>query len=196
MKRTEILNAFIDKYEYKKYLEIGTQKNVNFSQINIEKAGVDPDPNAQATFTMTSDYFFDQLSEKIKFDIIFIDGLHISPQLYKDIINSLDHLSDNGTIVCHDCNPIKEIEQLVPAVTGRWNGDVWKDIVRLRQERDDLEIFTIDTDEGCCVIRKSNKVYRKLDIKNIDLTYTNFDIHRKEWVNLISVDKFITYLNK
>ena len=196
MKRTEILNAFIDKYDYESYLEIGTQRNVNFNQINIDKVGVDPDPSAQATFTMTSDYFFDQLSEKVKYDIVFIDGLHISPQLYKDIINSLDHLSDNGTIVCHDCNPIKEIEQRVPMETGRWNGDVWKDIVRLRQERDDLEIFTIDADEGCCVIRKSDKTYPKLDINNLELTYANFDIHRKEWVNLISVDEFMNYLNE
>jgi predicted O-methyltransferase YrrM len=38
-----------------------------------------------------------------KFDIVFVDGLHIEEQSTKDIHNALKVLNENGTIVVHDC---------------------------------------------------------------------------------------------
>ena len=61
---------------------------------------------------MTSDEFFEQNKEK--FDIVFIDGLHHSEQVYKDILNSLNILNEDGTIICHDMNPTEEFRQIVP----------------------------------------------------------------------------------
>ena len=52
---------------------------------------------------MTSDAFF--LQNKQLFDLIFIDGLHHSHQVLRDINNALRWLSPSGTIVLHDCNP-------------------------------------------------------------------------------------------
>ena len=48
----------------------------------------------------TSDEFFKN-NTKI-FDIIYIDGFHEAPQVYKDICNSWHCLNKNGIIICDD----------------------------------------------------------------------------------------------
>ena len=75
MGKIEIINKLISEKGYMSYLEIGVgKKRVCFKQIVcFQKASVDPD--AKATFKMTSDAFFE--ANKEKFDIIFIDGLHL-----------------------------------------------------------------------------------------------------------------------
>ena len=192
--RTRIINSIISKYNYKKYLEIGVWKtDRHFDKIVAEyKIGADPgyEGISEATHTMTSDEFFEQNNEM--FDIIFVDGLHESKQVYTDIINSLKFLNEGGTIVCHDMNPIKEQHQIVPdprkvcprkgKLTGTWNGDCWKAFVQLRMERDDLEMYAIDTDHGLGIIRRGSR--EKLE--EVELTYDNFDKNRVEWLNLIS----------
>ena len=79
-------------------------------KINIKyKVGVDPCLEAhdrEPTFKLTSDDFF--AKNKETFDIIFIDGLHESEQVERDINNSLLCLNQGGYIVCHDINPTKE----------------------------------------------------------------------------------------
>ena len=188
MTRTDIIQSYIDKYGYKTYVEIGTQNNKNFNNIKVEsKIGVDPDVKANATYCMTSDAFFSMIQDDT-FDCYFIDGLHHAEQVYKDIINAINHLSDGGTIICHDMNPQKEIEQRVPRETKRWNGDCWKAWVRLRSERKDLEMFVVDADEGCGVIKIGKQ--KTLNIPNSDLLYEDLDKNRVKWLNLISEDEF------
>ncbi len=108
--RTDIINFFMKKFMYETYLEIGVRDvNLNFNKIIAnEKIGVDPNMN-DVQFTMTSDVFF--MQNKKMFDLIFIDGLHESGQVYRDIHNSLNALNVGGTIIMHDCNPTKEIIQ-------------------------------------------------------------------------------------
>ena len=89
--RTKIINWIINNRNYKRYLEIGVyDPNKNFNKIKIPfKISVDPGKEglSEATYTLTSDEFFKQNTEK--YDIIFIDGLHESEQVYRDIMNSL-----------------------------------------------------------------------------------------------------------
>jgi hypothetical protein len=183
MKKHDIINKYIRKYGYTDYLEIGVRHGITYNNIECDnKVGIDPNSNFDKM--IDSDSFFSSLDKK--FDIVFIDGLHTDEQLEKDILNSLDHLTENGTIVCHDCNPQSEISQRVPRETKHWNGSCWKAIVRLRRDRDDLEVFTINTDEGCAVIRRGKQ--KTLSIKS-DLTYQNLEKNRIEWLNLITNEK-------
>ena len=62
-------------------------------------------------YIQESDDYFSSLDKTIKYDLIFIDGLHLEHQVDKDINNSLNHLSENGVIIIHDCNPITERRQ-------------------------------------------------------------------------------------
>jgi hypothetical protein len=192
MTRTEIINSLIQKYNYKSYLEIGvntpSQPGYNWIGVKIPtKHGVDP--NVKTTFQMTSDEFFEKHIAQ-KYDIIFIDGLHIFEQVYKDILNSLNNLNDSGTIVVHDCNPVFEITQRRVRASDAWHGDVWKAILKLKVEKKDIEVCTVDTDEGCGIIRKGSQAL--LDVGNSSNIY-NFSFlerNRQKVLNLVSINSF------
>ena len=85
---------------------------------------------------MTSDEYFLKIKDTgVKFDIIFIDGLHLDYQVDLDLKNSLKHLSQNGFIIMHDCNPPTKFHQrenyeLKNQKTPYWNGRL--DLVKLR----------------------------------------------------------------
>jgi predicted O-methyltransferase YrrM len=86
MTRTEIIQKFINQINAKKYLEIGMGSGINFHTIECDyKVCVDPTPTEPVTYTLTSDDFFIQNNET--FDVVFIDGLHMSEQVYLDILN-------------------------------------------------------------------------------------------------------------
>jgi hypothetical protein len=192
MTRTELINNLIEKNNYTNYLEIGVnspaQPGYNWAGIKIPvKHGVDP--NVDTTFRMTSDEFFEN-SINQKYDIIFIDGLHIFEQVYKDIINSVNALNDNGIIVVHDCNPVTEITQRRIRVSDAWHGDVWKAIVKLRVENPELDICTVDTDEGCGIIKKGKQELLVVNNNTDIYDYSFLERNRKYALNLISVNEF------
>ena len=102
--RSEIIKKIIDKKKYESYLELGCDKDSNFSKIKIKnKIGVDS--KLGGTLKMTSDEFFE--NNEIYFDCIFIDALHIYEQVRKDILNSVKFLNAHGIIIIHDCLPKK-----------------------------------------------------------------------------------------
>lgn len=188
MNRTEIIQLLIDKVGAENYLEIGIGPGVNFSNIKCKnKISVDPYPHVPVTLTMTSDAFFE--ANKEKFDVIFIDGLHSSDQVYRDIMNSLDVLNDGGFIVCHDMSPYTERMQRYPQEFQgeEWTGDCWKAWVKLKSERTDLNMYVVDTDYGCGIITKDKQ--ETIEITE-ELTWEFLEKNRKEILNLISVDEF------
>ena len=187
--RTNVINYFITKYGYKSYLEIGVYDvNINFNKIIAEdKIGVDPNSAIGLEFTMRSDDFFKQNNKT--FDIIFIDGLHESSQVYRDIVNSINVLNNGGTIILHDCNPTEEaIQQVPPIQGGDWTGDCWKAFVRFRTETQDYNMFVINIDYGVGVIKKSVKKL-PMFIVNEPLIYYNLDKNRIKWLNLIEANE-------
>lgn len=190
--RTEIINRLIKKYDYKTYLEIGVREaRQNFNQIYCEqKEAVDPAPRIPCTYVMTSDKFF--VENKKKYDLIFIDGDHHDEQVRKDIENSLKILNVNGTIVMHDCSPQSKFQQRETyEFEGKfpsWNGTVWKSFARLRCERDDLEMYCVNADHGCGIIRVGKQT--KFEPKPDSYTWEYLEEHREQLLNLITVDKF------
>lgn len=187
MFRQDIINKIIQKYDYKSYLEIGVASpDATFNKINVAyKVSVDPRTDYQYTYNLTSDDFF--RANKENFDCIFIDGLHHSEQVYRDIKNSLKILNEGGTIVCHDMNPPSEASQIVPQAAGEWCGDCWKAWMNLRFRHSDLSMFVVNTDYGVGIIRKG---FQKRVPLSFDLSYANFDKNRKEWLNLVTVEEF------
>jgi len=196
MKRFDILNFLIKKNNYKSFLEIGTQAKINFNNVKIDKkVCVDPDNNVGANYPITSDEFFKINNEN--FDIIFIDGLHHADVVYRDIINSLKILNENGTIVVHDVIPASHNAQVIPMEkaynlgTIPWNGDVWKAWIKIRTERKDLSMRVVNTDHGCGIIKPVR--YGEGDyLDNYCNGYYKYDeFIIKNNLNLISVDEFV-----
>lgn len=188
MNRTQLIQDIINTLKYKSYLEIGCQYDVNFSKIKVpNKVGVDP--TSGGTHRMTSDEFFVQNSQM--FDIVFIDGLHLSEQVDKDIANSLKFLNPNGTIVLHDCNPDREELQRKYMVVAEWTGDVWKSIVKQRANLS-VDCCVGDFDYGCGVIRvRENSDPIKI---GDTLTWTNLVINRQQWLRLKSYADILDWI--
>lgn len=194
--RYDILNMLIKKYGFKTYLEIGVAEGDTFRQIVCEeKTSVDPLQRGATTCQMTSDEFFASLPPDRKFDIIFVDGLHIYEQCYTDIENSVRHLSDNGFVLCHDMNPInKWVCRRFPAEgeTGPWTGDVYKAFVKFRCNYLNYSCCLLyDCDWGVGVIRKG--IGRKIICDADNLAYDDFANNKNYLMNCISVYDFVKH---
>ena len=185
--RWDLIEYLIKKYNYTNYLEIGCDRDQLFSKVKIQnKIGVDP--FSGGTVRKTSDKFF--LENNEKFDIVFIDGLHIYSQVKKDILNSVQCLKPNGIVLVHDCMPDSIGKQAVPRYKMQWNGDVWKAIVDLRQH-DNLEIFTCEIDQGIGIIsNKKNSSILKLDIPINKIKFKDYYYNYKEYMRVINLNEF------
>ena len=99
--RVSFITAATQKFSDCRYLEIGCDNNICFKSIPVmNKIGVDPDRGGN--IKDTSDNFFK--NNKNRFDVIFIDGLHIYEQCRRDVINSLKVLDKNRYIFLRTIN--------------------------------------------------------------------------------------------
>ena len=191
-RRYDIINKIIIKRNYTSYLEIGCFKDETFNQINIKKK-IGVDPVSGGNLRMTSDKFF--IENKEKFDLIFIDGLHVYEQVIKDIFNSIKVLKENGIILVHDCLPRKLWYQTPIRMSDTWNGDVWKAIVECRT-LENIDTYTCLADEGIGVIKvQKNNNLLNLNLSNFkNLKYKEYYTKRESLMNIISVEKLINQI--
>ena len=190
--RLKIIQQIIDKLKFEDYLEIGCDRDENFSHINIKnKIGVDPIRGG--TLRMTSDEFFK--NNKLFFDLIFLDGLHTYEQTIKDIDNSLNYLKKNGLIVIHDCLPKKIWNQIVPRMYGHWNGDVWKAIVHARTY-ENADTYTCIADHGLGIVfNRKNRNLLKLSNSNFKkLKFSDYYYNHKNYMNPIEYEYLLKIL--
>ena len=159
--RKNVINYFVEKNEYNSYLEIGLRNAAStFNNIRCKiKNSVDPNPASNAEYCTTSDDFFKNLKEDLliipsnfKWDIIFIDGDHYYETVDRDVSNALNHLSEGGVIVMHDCAYNEGITPANPRGTS-----VWKSWVKLRCTRPDLTMTVINIDWGVGVIQRGSQ---------------------------------------
>ena len=209
------INHLIKINKFTKYLEIGVDDPAgNFHQVVCEhKHSVDPCVEFETDdvdFKNTSDDFFElldnnklDLPKDYKWDVVFVDGLHISDQVERDINNALNHLSPNGFILVHDANPpsihhAREDYYLANGVRAPWNGTVWKCIYKLNATRKDLIIHTVvplgedandnDTGWGLTVISRGEQ--ECCDFDNSFYEYRTFEKNRAKHLNLIGISDF------
>ena len=177
----------------------------NFNKINSKtKYSVDPGLEFKSNpvdFKLTSDGFFHELEQgkilnkKIKFDVIFIDGLHTAEQVDKDIINAIKYIKNDGFIVLHDCNPPTEFHareshqyRISPAMS-QWNGTVWKAFLKQRNKPD---IFSccIDSDFGIGILTKAIQLGSQPKKSNPFYEYIILNEDRTDALNLLSFEHF------
>ena len=192
--RSEIIQNIIEYKNYKSYLEIGCDNDLNFNKIKIEtKLGVDP--VSGGNIRKTSDDFF--LENEIFFDCIFIDGLHEYNQVKKDINNSLNYLNEGGVIFVHDCMPRSFFEQAIPRSQYVWTGDVWKHIVELRtKEYLDICVGNLDMGLGIILKRKNSNILKK-NTKNFKkLKFKEYYENYQNYLNLINHKEIINFIDR
>ena len=170
--RVGIVQRELDRFSRARYLEIGVHTGVVFLHVRAyRKLGVDPAPAVPRwkrlthpntllrgrILAATSDAFFASLGREERFDVVFVDGDHHREQAVRDVENGLAHLSAEGVVLIHDCDPPSPgaaSRDSADAAGGPWCGDVWKAIVELRATRHDLVVETLATDCGIGVVRR------------------------------------------
>lgn len=189
-----------------KYLEIGVddpRRCFNLIQCR-NKTAVDPVDKfrrpAKIDYQLPSDDFFDRLERGLtafdsdhQWDVIFIDGLHLAEQVYRDILNALSHCRHNGFVVLHDCNPAthlnahSDLDYFIKN-QGEWNGSTWKALYKFRTESY-LRSYTVDTDYGIGVIERGT-CQEPIPPTNPWFEFGSFSAHREEQIGLISLAEF------
>jgi hypothetical protein len=152
----------------KRYLEIGVHRGETFSNIAIEdRTAVDPqflfDTVTQENRTtrfhpVPSDTFFVGLDSNIRYDIIFIDGLHTFEQTYRDFLNALMVANPRTVWLIDDTYPC-DIYSTWPNHTeavdfrrraghqsnvGAWHGDTFKTAFAIHDFHPLLSYATIE----------------------------------------------------
>jgi len=227
MMRWDIINFLIRKHQYKSFLEIGYYKGWSFDRIECKsKYAVDPNPckfpyqeqmpkgemltsypteDTSKEFIInktTSDEYFRELPDYVKFDLVFIDGLHEAQQVDRDIRNALKHLSPSGTIVIHDCSPSSYEMTTTGTASGEWTGDVYKSFIDFKwspENEKEYSCYVIDTDYGVGIIHKANKIWQMTRMNPLpsfltDKQYYSFPVfndHRKYLLHLITPNDFL-----
>jgi|TARA_B100000470_G_scaffold184171_1_gene149151 hypothetical protein len=173
LSRSDIINHAIQAIKAKDYLEIGCAYNENFDKIKVKnKVGIDP--NSGGTLRMTSDEFF--AVNLMKYDVIFIDGLHEHKQVWQDFCNSVKILRPRGIIILHDMLPPGEQQAIWPFEEDQKNdaprcGTSWRasfDILKLQKE-----YFIIDRETGIAIWR-NNDVPNDIDFDSETITWNEF----------------------
>jgi hypothetical protein len=199
--RLDVLNRIAGAIGARTYLEIGVQAGQVFRLVNVaHRVGVDPDPTSAATVKQTSDDYFASLEPDAKFDLIFVDGLHLREQVLQDAGNALAHVSDHGVIVFHDCDPPDERAGQREPCAGFWCGDTWRawlDIRAMLPRR----TFTVDADLGLGVIAPVGLPSDVLtDLLSAPATasgsisWSEFQAQRPALLRLMSPDVFRTWI--
>lgn len=175
LQRAEVINYFITRFGYTRYLEIGVEAGVTFNEVNApEKTAVDPhfkvarDLLRGVSFETTSDAFFDDNPGAV-FDLIFIDGLHTFEQSLRDFIRSLSRISENGLILIDDCYPSDYLASLRDyslcqkgksfegSPDRNWMGDVYKTILFIADYFDSVSLSYINETMGIVAIWKERR---------------------------------------
>lgn len=182
--RRDLIREILPLYENPAYLEIGYGNGDCFDLIQINnKTCVDPNPVESSKFgqegiahKMKSDEFFS--INKLKYDVIFIDGDHCYAQVAKDLNNAKKFLKPNGCIIMHDCGPLDK-DHIVPSLCGDGG---YRLLTEMSQMDTDVYWMTSFEDYGTCIVRFGARKGIKFD--NPDDSYGFFDKNRPLILNL------------
>ena len=179
----DIINFFIDKFKYTRYLELGVRDaNNTFNHINCSnKIGVDCNPNSNPTYCMYTDEFFETVGKDMKWDIIFIDASHEKHPVMRDFENSISRLNENGTIIMDDINPTAEY-----LLNPIYCDNAWEVFAELRK-RSDLQMHSI-VPSFSGFVRRGRQIPHNLDVQS---TYSFLEEHRDELLLPITWDELV-----
>lgn len=160
------INALAAATGARRYLEVGVNKGDTFLAVEIaERTAVDPafrfDWQAAATpatrfHQQPSDAFFARCRER--FDIVFLDGLHVFAQTFRDFCNALDVTDEGALILIDDTVPddvysswphpreAQALRRQAGVRGGSWHGDVFKMVFAIHDFFPRLSYVTIGTE--------------------------------------------------
>lgn len=166
----EIIGLLAARFGFTRYLELCTATTGNFyKDLDLKRlpkahrlmynCPADFDDGLKIDFRSENFDIAECLSamskDRLRFDIILVDGFHEYELAYRDLGAAFDLIDDGGMLVVHDCLPPNATTAAPRFVPGAWCGTTYKaylDFVHGRR----LRHFTVDADYGCGIIRKQN----------------------------------------
>lgn len=205
------INRLFDFTQAQNYLEIGVEAGLTFADIKAQrKIAVDPEfefdvskrlSHQDSYYQMSSDAFFAKFQADLLFDVVFLDGLHNFSQTYRDLINTLEHLSPEGFILIDDVFPSDEfsyIPDMKEAFRDRarsvapreltdysWHGDIFKVVAIIHDFHQNLQYRTFWNGENAQTLvwwdyeqARTTRFRGLAEISNLSYTdvLKNFDI--------------------
>lgn len=139
------------------YLEIGVRHGDSLALARCRAVGIDPAYSISAEldgdvalFRTTSDEYFARSNPLAatggtRFDLAFIDGLHLFEYALRDFIFAERHSTSRGVIIFDDVLPRSIDEAARERHTGSWTGDVFGVLSVLERYRPDLVVVPVGT---------------------------------------------------
>lgn len=214
LNRTDVINRIIKNrkvYGFRtKYLEIGYGDGVNYSRIYADSKNVcDPFMTISCKACRdkikmkSEDYLNTCISQRIRYDVIFIDGSHVYEDIKKDFELAMQAINPDGVIIFHDVNPATEwhTRDVSEFKEGEeWCGGAWRAFIEACYEvqksgkkalsyaiGDDYGIGIIDFRIGIDIPHEITKNCINRIQKN-DFSY--FDVNRNRLLNMILPKEF------
>jgi hypothetical protein len=217
MRKYEIARVLARRYGYKSYLEICTPSTGGtFSRVDRKLFSrrtrlmyrcplnfSDGERIDFSTEAASGEELFNQLLQSgERFDLVFIDPWHSYVDSLRDITFGLRFVKDDGVVLIHDCSPPNAGCAAPEYRPGEWCGLTFAAYLDVVLFTSGLHYVTVDTDYGCGVIAKDNRLdglcrsqpdaslvsrWRALDITQ---KYAFLDQNRSQLLHLISTDDF------
>lgn len=180
--RFAVIRQLCRLYPEARYLEVGVWKGRTFDKVPAaRKVAVDPDfqlsppvaerdePGTDYHEVTSDDYFATIVGQEEKFDVVFLDGLHVYEQTLRDLMNTLDHLQPRGVVVVDDTHPPTHLTSLpdrdeyfavrdyLGETDKRWMGDIYKLVWFVQTFCPHLSYRTIADNHGQTVIWRKRR---------------------------------------
>ena len=187
--RHEVQQRALNMFSEPTYLEIGVFRGLTFHAIQAaKKVGVDPDfrfdivqakeqdPSSEF-HAMTSDQYFAGLDLSIKYDVVYIDGLHTFEQTLRDLMNSISHVHNDSIIIIDDIfpnslaaalpdpNEYRAVKEYLRLPSKAWMGDVYKVVMFIDSMMQTWDFACVDDNLGQLVMWQSPR--KKVDERMI-----------------------------
>ena len=158
MRYLSFLSAVHDLVRPERYLEIGVRNGDSLALSRCPSVGIDPTYKITAEldapvslFRTTSDEFFSrpersQVAEPDRFDLAFIDGMHLFEFALRDFINAERNSRRSSVIVFDDMLPRTVDEAARQRHTNAWTGDVFHILTVLGEYRPEVSTVLVDTE--------------------------------------------------
>ena len=139
-----------------RYLEIGIKNGATLQAVDAGTAvGVDPFHMANVAMCrpgltvlpLPSDRYFRRLPSDQRFDVVFVDGLHVFRQAYRDVLHAAATLVRGGAILIDDVVPTSAAAGSPVRTTKAWMGDVYKVIIALDRHHPEVD-YRVVADRG------------------------------------------------
>ena len=220
MLKTEIINRLGAKYGFTNYLEICTPTTgIRYGEVDraqfvactrlmyrwcpevSDGFRIDYPVEGEAIEAVVADL----LRGGLRYDLILVDPWHGYESSLRDMRLALSLLSDGGVLLVHDCSP-QSLDLTRPFfIGGCWCGMTYTALIDFVAGEPRIEIYTVDTDYGCAVLRKTPPAavtraelrpdstaldgWRGIGADFVD-QYRFFDAHRVKLLNLVTIAEF------